>query len=584
MNQFALFDAPGGTLIADYSHKVQDLTVATNERGFAEAHGFIPMGLAGSFLLYDRAGLPHCVFSDNATSTIHEGRLEDVEIVTDGIKLSAFGYARALGDAPYTALWSVSGVSGWLPITTSDVATRTPERYQMDTNNRLFMAPQKNATYANTGLVGEFHFTPPNGGSRKIIGLQFDYEMLMPVNWQLIASSWNTAWTRTNLATINATGALQTGSILLQFTADDRVGIALFFNAAAALYAGETGANYVKATNIRVVTSTANWVNTTLTANRAAGTNVTATVGSTANMYVGQRLTINTAGAPSESVTVLSIGGSNQFNATFVNNYVIGNGVNGFRVVADEIAKDLISTINTLNSTQLSSSTALVQSPGLDLLNESYEDQLPSDILTYLVGLGDNQTPPRQWEWGVKEGRQLYFQPQNSASRTWYIDLSDIDINRTIDQIANSVYAVYQDANDRTLRTATASDSLSITRYGLTRRASTAASTTSNTQASVQRDAALADGKDPKPRSGVVLTRVYDGAGARWPLWYVRAGDTVIIRNLPPTLSTSIDRIRIFRLTRTEYHANDDAIQIEPDVPRPTLEALLARLAIGLKS
>jgi hypothetical protein len=66
--------------------------------------------------------------------------------------------------------------------------------------------------------------------------------------------------------------------------------------------AQETGVFATIITNHRVVSSSANRVNTTLTAARAASANVTATVGSTARMYVGMQLVMNSAGNPSEIV------------------------------------------------------------------------------------------------------------------------------------------------------------------------------------------------------------------------------------------------------------------------------------------
>ncbi len=62
---------------------------------------------------------------------------------------------------------------------------------------------------------------------------------------------------------------------------------------------------------------------------------------------------------------------------------------------------------------------------------------------------------------------------------------------------------------------------------------------------------------------------------------YVRAGDTVVIRNLPPTLSTEIDRIRIFRITRTEYDPVRNTVTVEPEAPIDSLEALLAQAQLA---
>lgn len=583
MIQYALYTAPGGALIGDYSGRVQGLTFATNNRGFAECTGFVPMGPPEAFSLYDRAGLPHVMVNDSASGVSFEGRLEDVTITSRGVKLTALGYARALSDATYTALWSDSSVSSWRVLTNSMEPNTVESRYTMDARNRLFITPQKNALFGSTGTQkgGGLYYDTPDRGSRKITGVSFDFQINAPdANWQADLHTYTlnpTAYITSVWTKISAAGATVGTMHLSGITGADRLLFFFRYAPADAVYAGETGTTFLVVTNVRLVTTTTNRVNTTHTVARAAGVNVTATVGSTANMYVGQLLGIGATGVTiGESVVVKQILSSTQFVADFTAAAAIGIAVQAHVVYADEIVKDMVSATATLNSTQLNTSTALIQSPALDLQNERYEDARPADVLDRLVRLGDNQTTPRQWEWGVYSDRRLYYRPQGSAAATWYVDISALEVQRTLDELYNAIYASYQDASNSVLRTAANTDSASVARYGLTRRRVQDAQTTSATQANAQRDAVLADTKNPRPRSGITVARLFDANGARWPLTSVRAGDTVIIRNLPPTLSTSIDRIRVFRLTRSEYHADDNTLTMEPEAPLPTLEAQLA--------
>jgi hypothetical protein len=122
-----------------------------------------------------------------------------------------------------------------------------------------------------------------------------------------------------------------------------------------------------------------------------------------------------------------------------------------------------------------------------------------------------------------------------------------------------------------------AADASSVIRYGLTRRAALSTNTTSAAQSGVQRDAALADRQQPPARATIGVNALYDASGGRWPLWAARAGDTITIRSLPPTLSTDIDRIRSFRISRTEYDVDNDTITIEPEAPLQSLEVMVAR-------
>lgn len=252
-------------------------------------------------------------------------------------------------------------------------------------------------------------------------------------------------------------------------------------------------------------------------------------------------------------------------------------------VTASAIASALASYVNGVNATFLRSSDALVQSPGLDLRDEQYEDEYPADILTRLAALGDSQTPPRRWEVGVRR-RRLYLRPRGDAARTWYVDARRLEVQRSLEALVNSAYAVYQDASGTTTRGAVSTDSASVNRYGLTRRAAVEAQTTSSTQANVHRDAFLADHKQPLPRSSLTFSEVFDASGTRAPLYLVRAGDTIIIRNIPPALTNDIDRIRRFRLSRTECDLIAGTLTVEPELPLPALDVLVARREKGFRT
>lgn len=593
-----LYDAPpssGGTLLLDASPFVEDASFSTNEHGFEKLSTTIPRRMADAFRFYDQAGLIYVGIFDGS-QIVWEGRLEDPAVVAgdrgSGLKIQALGAWRSFMDDRYTALWSSTSVAEWRVLTEIDTAAlanpATPGRFTHDTQNRIYIAPQKNATVGNTGVTkrGMVGYFAPDLGTRDIIGASFDFVFVVPAaNWRAIFQAHNTGFTGTaNPWLITSAGAgTTTGTIHVTFAAAKIVNFTMDFNAADTVFAGETGSAYLRITNLRIVTSTTNRINTTLTANRAAGANVTATVGSTTGMYVGQQLQINSGGAASETVTVLSIGSSTQFNATFINAYVIGNPVQAHRVLGDEIAKDIVAQVSTLNSAQLSSSTTLIQSPGLDLTDEVYEDAIPADVLAHLIELGDNQTTPRQWEVGVFEGRMLHFRPRGGAAQAWYVDVTDLEVARSLEDMSNSVYATYSDASGQTLRTTAGSDSTSIARYGLTRRSGINVNTTSSTQAGVQRDAQLADHKDPLPRATVRFDAVYDAVGGRWPLWMVRSGDSVTIRNLPPTISSSIDRVRTFRISHTNYTPVTKKLEIELEMPLPHLATMLARLAEGIR-
>lgn len=589
-----LYNGPpsaGGMLLLDASAFVEGMTISTNDHGYEALLATIRRRLTDAFRFYNQSSTLYVGLFDGAR-VLWEGRLEDPTVFAgeqgSGLKIQALGAWRALTDDRYTALWSSTSVAEFRPFLATEIATATPDRYTFDTQNRIYVAPQKNATLGTTGAAKQalIGYIMPDQSTRNIIGCQFSAQLVAPAaNWRVGLVTYDSNFTAiaTPWSFTSAGAGTTSRAYHLTFTGVPIIVFVMDFAAADAVYAGETGATYLRITNLRFVTSTTNRVNTTLTANRNAGAGVTATAGSTSGMYAGMQLVMNSANNPSEMITVTGVTNSTQFVATFANNYVIGNAVQGFRVLGDEIVKDIVSQVSTLNTTQLSSSTVLIQSPGLDLTDEVYEDAVPADVLTHLAELGDNQTTPRQWEVGVYEGRVLHFRPRGDAARAWYVDVTDLGIARTIEDLVNSTYAVYQDSTGRKLRTAANTDSASVTRYSVTRRGNIGADTTSSVQAGVQRDTQLADHKDPLPRATVSFDAVYDAAGSRWPLYLVRSGDTITIRNLPPSISTSIDRVRTFRISHTIYDLSGRTLEIELEVPPPRLATLLARRAEGIR-
>jgi hypothetical protein len=162
------------------------------------------------------------------------------------------------------------------------------------------------------------------------------------------------------------------------------------------------------------------------------------------------------------------------------------------------------------------------------------------------------------------------------------VDIVAPDIEQTIDALYNSIYPIYQEAGGRTLRGTTSTDATSVQQYGLTRRRAVQVQTTSSTQANTHRDAALADGKDPRPRVGIEISALYSASGMRVHPWVARPGDTISIRNLPPTISADVDRLRTFVLSELEFDCDSGLATLTPESPTPSLDVMVAREAAGV--
>lgn len=342
-----------------------------------------------------------------------------------------------------------------------------------------------------------------------------------------------------------------------------------------------------KITNISFdysVTLPTNWLFRVRQADGAAwgtGTNTTIVTGNGANQTGSYSLTL---GTPREGVALfLDNATGSTYTVTAETGAFFARATNiriktttATTVLASDIAAALASYINGINSSQLSAVDDLIAATTTDLRDERYEDAYPADILNRLALLHD-------FEWGVWENRRLHFRSRGSAGRSWYVDVTDIlNLQRSLERVRNSAYGLYRDANGRAQRTSASSNTASLERFSITRRGAVDVQTTSQTEAETHRDTFLADRADAAARAEVSFTRLYDEAGAEYPLYALRAGDTVTMRNLSPSLSATVDRIRSFVVAETSYDAAAGTIDVTPEEPVPTLDRLVAQREAGL--
>lgn len=588
-----VYDAPldlGGKLLLDATPFVTSATITTGPHGDEKLDATLALPFVGAWQHYaDQRARVVVVWDGSAV--VWTGRLEDPGLrIGDGgneLSLAALGHSIAMSDAPYTVLWSTSNPAEFAQ-TTADhaLAYDQSERWQRDTNGRLYFGLVKNTAYTINKPAGFLLFAP-HGGRKQIAGIEFTVTMTIPTQMTLRIVGYNegsplaSGVVHTSLA---GSGALQTRDFHAVLTGNPRDIVGIDINPTASFtYAGETGANAAIITNLRVVTSLANRVNTTTTAGFAAGSNVTIPVVSTANMYVGQRLFFN-FGATTETAIVASVPTA---TSVVVASIATTTGAGGFavqahKITANEIVADVLAAQRALNPLQLSSSTLEIQNPNLDLFDQAYADADGADVLNGLAVLGDSASSPNVWAWGVNRARVLSFRPASYAARTWYVDAGEVQVERSLGDLGNSVYAVYQDVSNRARRTTASTDAGSISRYALTRQRALGVQTTSATQAALHQQVQLADLANPPPRVRIVVRRLSDAAGALVPPWLPQAGDTIIIRNLPPVTGGDVDRVRAFRLTRRTVNLMSLELELEPEEPIPSMEHLLARIAARL--
>ena len=504
----AFTDSAESSMVGDWSPLASNVNVETNKHGFGTLSCFVRYSLNDAFRIYDMLPTGHLVLSAGGWR-IFEGRIEDRRLVTGGIEVTAFGYWRAMYDAPYTALWTDTTYNPWRITTEDDESSRTPAKWILDNNNRLYFSLKHEETYANDDEVGGWFYELPNNGERDVTILSFDYDLVLPANWVVKIASYADGFTSkvAEATVVTGNGASQSGNHSEAITANKDIVEIYVFNltgSSVGPVSGESDAWYCKITNIQVKTT------------------------SSTNIY------------------------------------------------ADEIVNALASFISTLNSDQLSSSTSLIESPSVALTDEIYHDRLPAEIAEELANRGDDSSPPDLYEVGVWEGQRLHFREKGKYGMDWYTDIARLELDSTMDTLYNDAYSVYQNARGQTVRTATSADAESVAQYGITRRGSRSVSSTSATVATTFRDAFIADNKEITPRARVTMQGLFNSSGGRVPLWMMRAGDTLTIRNLPPGAGTAIDKIRKFRVRRTTYDVDNDILTPEPELEAPSLEFLVA--------
>jgi hypothetical protein len=356
-----------------------------------------------------------------------------------------------------------------------------------------------------------------------------------------------------------------TSAYYLTFVGAEMVEVYILNNTgAASAPAGETGDWYVQISDIRLVTSTAQAVSTALTALVLGGfPSIPVSVGSTAGMYVGQPLVISTG----EIVIVESITDPVTFVSTFVGSYGAGALVRAHRIGPDEVVSSLLAYSATASGV-LSSSTALISASPRDLFNALWEDTAPADIIADLATRDGYET-------GVDGEGMLYWRPAGSAAAAWYVDAAALGVQQSLSALVNSVIGRYQAADGRTLRTAAQTNTASTGRYGLTRAGVVDADTTLSILAEQVATTAANETADPLPSATLTITRLLTASGALAPLWLLRVGDTITIRNLPPAVAAAVNGIQTLRVAGVVFDAVSGTLQITPEtsLPDPNYQA-----------
>jgi hypothetical protein len=547
-------------MIEDWSTDGREPIFSSGEHGYESLSGFVFKSNHSAAYWRKRRGLVLIKASAGGV-VVWQGRLEDVRSVPGGLRFMALGDFRAYTDAAYTRLWSTTGYANWEPVTADDISTYSSEAFEIDNNNHLYIAPLTSQTYESSASErGGLVFKGPHGAASDLKAISFTYELTAASGWGARLYSYAEGYTSETVEwTLTGSGSAQTGAeVITLSTARPYLVLALYRTAGGTTFAADIGTVYIKLKNTRLASTVTNQVSTTLGTSILAGTR-TVSPPSMNNIYIGQKLAIG--GTVSELVTVTSLTAST-FTATFANGHINSDTVKAIYVSSEEIIKSLIAFADSLGTTGVKVNTGVysVEDTDRDLTDEIYEDMYPADIMIDLANR-------HNFEVGVFKNRVLYYRPKGSAARTWYVDAT-VELERTLEAVYNSVYAVYADSAGRLLRTAVADDDDSIVQVGVTRRAAVFVDTSDVSRAEDFRDDYLETTANPPERAAVYFDRAFTLTGAIIPLFSIRAGDYIVARNEPGNPQ--------FLVSRCEYDIENNTLSIEPSVRPPTVGETLA--------
>lgn len=542
----------------DVTRRLRSCRASKGEHGDLRLAVELAMGRDEAYAVMNLVGVPKVVISDGCRNC-WSGRLEDIAPTESGLSFTALGPWRYVSDLVYTALWSDASVKNWDVLTEEDISTIKKSQFDTDNNNRLWLAARNGEGFVNTNRAC-FGYRIPDMSDRGVTVVQFVYDLGSGTNWtgklQSRDSSWGSAAAQWTLA---GGIAVKTGAIFVTFTAAEALTFDLEATGTLTIAANTGSAAYLKITRLRVATSTANCVDTTYGSGITAGAR-TITPVSMAGIYEGMDLVITGGGGTSEMVTVTGVTGST-FDATFAKTHTATVTIKGIVVYGDEIVKDILSGVNNLNAGVLSSSTILIQSPGVDMVDVMFEDRKANTVLDDIAARGDGLG--NVWESGVRD-EVLYLRPRGSDDEeTWAVDADVFSIERSLELLANDVQAVYKRPDEKLKRADRNQDSFSAEVYGLNRQKAVDVHTTQTAEAEKVRDQTVSVGSIPAPSVSLAFQQLFTATGTPADKTLMEPSDVVIARNLPPTLDVPPDNDVAFRVTRLDWDLLRDGLTVE---------------------
>lgn len=507
--QLAIYEYYNGPILSDVTYQAFNVEFSTNKYGFGycKFNLDVPLAVAATYFRLTKTAY---VRLGTAEKSYFEGRLEDIQY-GDTLFFTAFGYFRAFSDIQLNELWSTTDVSRFkvLPIT----ANPTLGVAQNNNDPNLFQTSNQGSLYQalqknTSAVVGKFsHFY-----------------ISCPPKASRTLKTVKAVFNLKNTATVSTISAFQS-----------------------------LNSTYGALLNEYVITTSVSGYRESFTKNLANPTyNAAFLLYTKFNaLYIGETGDLSAKWSDVRVGTTTSISGS--------------------ALYADEVLRDIVSQVNTLNPTQLSSVTTLIQSPQFDITDLIFENTNGTDAINLLLSFPSSTG--ELWECKVWENQRVIFRPKTTGN-TWYVSFTETKLNRSLSQYINQVKAEYKNSiGEETHTSVTVPSTTGINRQSVVKFEGVSATIAANLAS-----AKITDSQRKAPQSELEIQYARKSTGGFFSAIEIRSGDKIIIEDIPPELFSLIDNT--FIVDETICNMDTGVIRIIPEKPLAQLETLLSRIEL----
>ena len=212
------------------------------------------------------------------------------------------------------------------------------------------------------------------------------------------------------------------------------------------------------------------------------------------------------------------------------------------------------------------------------------------DVIDKMMRFGSSDATPEPMAFLIYEDGYANYR-KLADGNTWYVDMSNLTIGQQAFNITSSlsdlyskIAVIYSDSVGSRAVTPWIENDALYDKYGYYKEGLFSISGASETLAELLSEMVAEIYAAQAQKSGILIDGyVQDKGGNRWPAWYVRAGDTIKLRNvLPQSVALTvdeIDRVETMYVQGTSYDADTGRLTITPSNMTKDVVDILMTLA-----